>query len=174
MKNTLLFLFSFFPNVIATVDLKPYDSDNAVIFIIKNFGINTDGELKGLKGTIKWDAENPPSSVFNVSVDVKTINTGIEMRDNHLKNEEYFDAEKYPIIQLASTAVSADNITGNLTIKGITKEVTFPYKATAYSGYYLFEGSFSINRKDFGIGAGSMSLGTAVTVNLKVKAKPLQ
>ena len=153
------------------IDLKPFDADNAVTFAIKNFGINTNGEMKGLKGIIKWDDSNPSASVFNVTVDANSINTGIDMRDNHLRDEEYFNVKKFPVISFVSTAVTATNVTGNLTIKGITKQVSFPFTVKPSNGTYSFEGSFTINRKDFGVGGSSMSLGNNVTVNLKVLAK---
>jgi polyisoprenoid-binding protein YceI len=152
-------------------DLKPVDASEAVTFAIKNFGINTNGEFKGLKGTIKWDPSNPSASIFNVTVDANTINTDIDMRDSHLRKEEYFNTEKYPTINFVSTAVTANNVTGNLTIKGVTKQISFPFTVKPSAGGYLFEGSFEINRKDFGVGGSSVSLSNNVTVNLKVQAK---
>ena len=59
---------------------QPVDDKSEINFAIKNFGINTNGEFKGLKGIIKWDASNPSASVFNVTVDANTINTDIDMR----------------------------------------------------------------------------------------------
>lgn len=167
----ILFLPAFIVMSFVSGDLKPVDSNEAVTFTIKNFGINTSGGIKGLKGVIKWDAANPATSVFNVTVDATTINTGIEMRDNHLKKDEYFDVEKYPVISFVSTAVTASNVTGSLTIKGVTRQVSFPFTVKPSGGGYLFEGSFTINRKDFGVGSGSVSLSNSVTVNLKVQAK---
>ncbi|CAN5649860.1 hypothetical protein BH10BAC2_BH10BAC2_00460 [soil metagenome] len=152
-------------------DLRAVDTNEAVTFTIKNFGINTGGGIKGLKGIIKWYAVDPAASVFNVTVDAGTINTGIEMRDNHLKKDEYFDVEKYPVISFVSTTVSASNLTGNLTIKGVTKQVSFPFTVKPSNGGYLFEGAFIINRKDFGIGGGSVSLSNSIMINLKVQAK---
>ena len=154
-----------------SAELKPVDTSEAVTFTIKNFGINTKGEVKGLKGTIKWDAANPAASVFNVTVDAKTINTGIEMRDNHLRKDEYLDTDKFPVISFASTSVTANNIKGNLTIKGVTKEVSFPFTVKPSNGGYLFEGEFEINRRDFGVGGGSVSLSNSMKVSLKVQAK---
>lgn len=171
MKNIFLVLFSLLISF-AVIELKPVDSDNAVTFVIKNFGINTKGELKGLKGTIKWDSDNPSNSSFNVSVEVATVNTGIEMRDNDLKKESYFDVEKYPTIQLVSTKITNDSVMGNLTIKNTTKQIGFPYSVTELPGGHLFEGSFSINRRDFGVGGGSFTLSENVEVTLKVKAYP--
>ncbi|CAN5236906.1 YceI family protein [soil metagenome] len=162
----LLIIMSF-----TVADLKPADTDQAVTFTIKNFGINTKGEIKGLKGGIKWDPAKPASSAFNVTADVNTISTGIDMRDSHLKKEEYFDVAKFPAISFASTAVNNGNVTGNLTIKGITKSINFPFTVTPSGGGYIFEGEFTIDRKEFNVGSGSMSLGNSVTVHLKVQAK---
>lgn len=170
MKLTTLLLLSWLSPSIALTELKPVDTDSKIGFVIKNFGVNTNGEFKGLTGKIKWDESNPASSVFNVSVDVKTINTGIEMRDSHLKKEEYFNVTKYPTINFSSSAVTATNVTGNLTIKGISKQVSFPFTVSRAANGFVFEGSFTINRKDFDIGSSSFSLGNEVTVNLKVKA----
>jgi polyisoprenoid-binding protein YceI len=171
MKRFLLFLFPCFLMSFASVELKPSDGDNSVTFTIKNFGINTKGEFRGLKGNIKWDAENPANSSFDVSVDVHTINTGIELRDKDLMKESYFDAEKYPTIKFVSTKVSADNVTGNLTIKNVTKNISFPFSVSPSGKGYLFKGDFSINRRDFNVGGGGV-LGENVDVKLNVLASP--
>jgi len=105
-------------------------------------------------------------------LDVNTISTGIEMRDNDLKKESYFNAEKYPTINFVSTAVNSGNVTGNITIKGVTKQINIPFTATAAGKGYLFEGKFSLNRKDFGVGGGSVVLSDHVDITLKVQAQP--
>ena len=176
MKLPLIAFFVLVCCAFATVDLKPVDSDDAVKFSIKNFGIGTGGELKGLRGLIKWDAANPAASSINVSVDVSTINTGIDSRDNHLKKEEYFNVAKYPVISFVSESVSAENgslqATGNITIKGVSKRITIPFTVSASDNGYLFSGNFTVNRRDFGVGGGSMVLGDEVKIALKVKANP--
>lgn len=164
---TPLLLFAF-----TIIDLKPVDADDSVTFVIKNFGINTKGSFKGLKGSIKWDAANLSNSSFNVSVDANTINTGIDMRDNDLRKENYFNVEKYPTINFVSTAVSATNVTGNITIKGITKQINIPYTVKSSGNGYLFEGKFSLNRRDFNVGGSSFTLSNNLEVQLKVLATP--
>jgi polyisoprenoid-binding protein YceI len=158
----------------ALLALRPVDSDNAVTFVIKNFGINTKGELKGLKGNIQWNEENVAASSINVSVDANTINTGIDARDKDLKKEEYFNTDKYPVISFVSTAITPGSdthkVTGNLTMKGVTKTITFPFTATKTANGYLFSGSFTINRLDYGVGKNSMVLNDDVDVTLKVQA----
>ena len=158
--------------VIAGTSLKPVDNDGAVTFVIKNFGLNTNGSFKGLKGAINWDPSNPSASLFDVTIDASTINTGIDMRDKDLQKEAYFDVEKYPTIHFVSTKVSTGNVTGNLTIKNVTKQISFPFTVKNSVNGYLFEGSFTINREDFGVGGNSMVLSDEATVKLKVQANP--
>ncbi len=172
MKISILFIcIAIIISSFTIILLKPVDSDDAVTFTIKNFGINTNGNFKGLKGTINWDTADPSQSNFDVSIDANTINTGVDARDSHLQKEEYFDAEKYPLITFKSTVVTSTNITGSLTIKGITKFISFPFTVSKLPDGYLFAGSFSINRRDFNVGGSSMVLGENVVVNLKVLAK---
>jgi polyisoprenoid-binding protein YceI len=172
MKKYLLLFIPLLLFAFTVVNLKPVDTDDAVTFTINNFGIPTKGSFKGIKGTIKWDAANLSSSSFDVSVDVNTISTGIDIRDNDLKNETYFNAAKYPTINFVSTAVNATNVTGNLTIKGITKQINIPYTAKPSGNGYLFEGKFSLNRKDFNVGGSSFTLSDNLDVQLKVLANP--
>lgn len=149
----------------------PVDAGNAVTFNIKNFGIGTKGEFSGLKGTINWDASNPSNSFFDVTVDAATINTAIKARDNDLRGEKYFDVQNYPVIRITSTKISDGQFTGKLTIKGITRPVSFPFTATAEGDGVNFKGSFSIRRSDFNVGGGSAVLSDHVDVELNVSAR---
>src|SRR5689334_22641583 len=144
MKKYLLLLvpvglFSF-----SLSDFRPIDKSNSVTFAIKNFGISTKGELQGLKGGIKWDEANPAYSSFDVNVDVNTINTGIDMRDKDLKEAKWFNVSKYPTINFKSTRVTSTSVTGNLTIKGVTKQISFPFSVTPVASGYIFEGEFPL------------------------------
>jgi len=155
----------------------PTDAGSKVYFVIKNFGINTGGTFNGLTGTINFDPNNLSTASFNVSVDGKTIDTDIEGRDNHLRKAEYFDVEKYPKISFRSTKITTTNkegylyITGVITIKNVSKEISFPFKQTSKDGGILFEGDFKLNRKDFGVGGNSFSLSDEVSIDLLIFAK---
>lgn len=157
----------------------PVDSASKVHFVIKNFGINTGGDLTGLKGNITFSPDNLPASKFNVSVAASTVNTDNSMRDKSLVSDEYFDAEKYPLLTITSTKVEKTNktgagfyyFTGNLTIKGVTKTISFPFQAKEENGGYLFTGTFKINRTDFGVGEQNIVLSNLVDVTLSVFVK---
>ena len=163
----------------AAHNFSPTDTGSKVRFVIKNFGINTGGTFEGLSGAIVFDSTNLSTASFDVSVEAKTVDTDIEARDNHLRKEEYLDVEKYPTLNFKSTKITKTNkpeylyIFGNLTIKGVTKEVKFPFTYTPKDGGYVFEGEFTINRRDFAVGGRSFSMSDELSVELSVFAKKL-
>ncbi|MEO8713059.1 MAG: YceI family protein [Parafilimonas sp.] len=175
MKATLIFVFLFAGLfAVKAQQYKPVDEKSEIKFIIKNFGLNVSGSFNGLNGSIIFNASNLSASSFNVSVDVNTINTGIDMRDSHLKKEDYFDAEKYSTIRFVSTSITGNQngyaINGNLTIKGTTRAVSFPFTVQNQDNGLLFTGSLSINRKDFNVGGSSAVLSNNAEIQLKVFA----
>ena len=155
----------------------PTDAGSKVRFVIKNFGINTGGTFEGLAGSVVFDPANLAGASFNVSVDAKTVDTDMEARDNHLRKEEYFDVEKYPKLSFRSTKITTTNKEGYLfmfgviTIKNISKEISFPFKQTSKDGGILFEGEFKLNRRDFGVGGKSFSMSDELNVELSIFAK---
>ncbi len=175
----LFFSFLLISVVVFSQKYKPADAGSKARFIIKNFGISTGGDISGLKGDISFMPATISASSFNVSVNVNTIDTDNGMRDKDLKGKNYFNAEKYPEIKLVSTKISTTNktksgwyfFTGNLTMHGVTKLVSFPFTAVQKGDDYLFTGSFTINRLDFGVGSSSAVLSNPVKVSLSVLAK---
>jgi polyisoprenoid-binding protein YceI len=161
----------------AQMILTPTDEGSKVNFVIKNFGIKTGGDLTGLKGTIKFDPKNMSVWAFDVTVEASTINTDNNSRDKHLKKADYFDVAKYPTIHILSTKISATNNPGiyllnaNLTIKGVTKPVSFNFKVNNLNNGYLFTGEFPMNRRDFKVGGNSVSLSDNLNVSLSIFAK---
>jgi Uncharacterized conserved protein len=160
-----------------TQNYTPVDEGSKVHFVIKNFGINTGGDFSGLKGTVTFNPGNLKTSVMNVSVAVKTIDTDNETRDGHLRSDSYFDAEKFPLITITSTKIDKNNksgsyyFTGTLTMHGVTKIISFPFTATLQDNDYLFTGKFDLNRLDYGVGEPSSILSKTVKVSILVLAK---
>lgn len=151
------------------------DNSKGVTFEIKNFGIVVEGSISGLAGEIEFDSQNVATAVFKMSVDASTVNTGIVLRDNHIKKEQYLDVKNYPNINFQSKEVIKSDkpntwiLTGELTIKKITKEISFPFSVSQNDGRTNFKGEFRINRRDFGVGGKSISMGDEVRVVLNVK-----
>ena len=153
------------------------DEMSTIKFTIKNIGINTSGTFKGLEGAIHFIAADPSTASFTVSIDAATINTNITARDNHLRKEEYFNVKQFPRIHFVSKQVTGYGqagmfiMTGTLTIKGIAKEISFPFKIQQQSNGILFIADFKLNRREFSIGSGSMVMSDNLSVSLSVFAK---
>jgi len=178
LKNILVCLLFISTNVVAQ-NYNPVDKGSKVHFVIKNFGINTGGDFSGIKGEIHFLPDNPEESKFDVTVSSSTIDTDNGMRDKNLASDEYFGATKFPVIQLVSTKITKTNktedgfyyFTGNLTIKGVTKPISFPFQAKKINNDYLFTGNFEIDRTDFNVGEKNIVLSNYVAVSLSVMTK---
>ncbi|OCX54800.1 hypothetical protein BEL04_04495 [Mucilaginibacter sp. PPCGB 2223] len=154
--------------------LDPMHSE--VQFKVKHLVISTvTGSFKTFEGTVTTQGDTFEGAEVEFSLDVNSIDTNQEMRDNHLKGPEFFDAEKYPKITFKSTSLTDDKLTGDLTIKDVTKTVTLDVEhggsATDFYGNLKagFEVSGKINRKDFGLTWNGVTEAGAVVVGEDVK-----
>lgn len=177
MKFVILSVLTLFITInLCAQSLAPVDSASEITFKIKNLGFNTTGSFSGLAGTITFLPDNPDGCNFDVHIDAKTVNTGVELRDDHLRSADYFDAKNYPQIRFVSVKVSSTKkngtlfVSGKLTMKGITKDISFPFTAQPVQDGYLFNGQFKLNRRDFKVGGGS-TVSDKLTVSLKVVAR---
>jgi polyisoprenoid-binding protein YceI len=120
------------------------------------------GGFENFSGTIKFDEENPTSTMIDVDVDLNSINTRDEKRDGHLKSPDFFDVATYPTMKFVSTRVEQidDNngrLYGQLTIKNISKEIVLDveYAGVAKSPWGVesagFSASGNIDRKEWGL-----------------------
>jgi len=179
MKKILFILLFFATSALYAQNYTPVDEGSKVHFTIKNFGIKTGGQLKGLNGEILFSTTDPSSCRFNVTVAASTVDTDKESRDRSLKKSEYFDVEKYPEITITSTKIDKTNktetgfyyFTGTLNLHGVTKTISFPFHVEKVNDNYLFTGEFEINRLDYGVGSSSAVLSDIVNVSLSVLAK---
>ena len=148
---------------------------SSVTFKINNAGIPVNGSFGGLIADIKFDADNLAKSSMEASIDVNTINTGINLRDNHLKKEEYFNVTVYPKISIVSTSFSKDNeqlFKGffKLTIKGTTKDIVIPFSYSESGNSVIFQATFSLDRRDYNVGKNSLIMADEVTVHIVISA----
>lgn len=120
------------------------------------------GAFNEFEGQVVVDGDDLTASTATVTIQAASIDTRNEQRDGHLKSNDFLSMEEFPTITFVSTSVekTGDNsldLTGDLTIKGVTKSVTIPFDfegaATDPFGNARvgFEGSVTINRKDFGV-----------------------
>jgi polyisoprenoid-binding protein YceI len=142
-----------------------------VAFFIKNAGITVEGSLEGLEAEVEFHLRKPAKNRITASLDPSTIQTGIKIRDKHLKRADYFDIEQYPKITFESIGFSKtdkNELIGTflLTIKGIEEEVEMPITYTNASDKLTLSGSFILNRLHFDLGDNSIILSDDVEVQL--------
>ena len=106
---------------------------SSIGFSVHQFLGATRGKFMKFEGKIDIDREHPENSSVTARIDVRSINTGIEKRDNHLRSPEFFNVEKYPEITFKSRSVKqsgaqAGDILGDLTMHGVTKSIILHVK----------------------------------------------
>ncbi|TAM99215.1 MAG: YceI family protein [Chitinophagaceae bacterium] len=167
IKRITLTLVSFVLtlSVFAQTSWKSDPNHSKLTFSTVHLGISdVAGLFNSFDATIIANKEDFSDAVFELFVDVKSINTEIEVRDNHLRSEDFFHVEKFPIMTYKSTSiqkVGTDRykIIGNLALHGVTKEVVMdlwyrgtienPQSKDITSGFQL---TGTLKRSDFNIG----------------------
>ncbi|WP_310529734.1 YceI family protein [Nocardioides sp.] len=137
------------------------------------------GQFGAFEGTASIDTATPANSKIDLTIDVTSVDTGNGDRDGHLKSGDFFDTETYPSIRFVSTDVTRDGdvwaVTGDLTIKDVTKPVTIDFEQTGSAldpfgnTRVGFEGETTVNRKDFGLTWNAALETGGVLVSDKVK-----
>ena len=144
-------------------------------FQIKNFGITVDGGFKTTDIKTNLDTKNLSNSYINATIIVNSIFTGIEARDEHLLETDYFDALNHEKITLKSSKLKKDtngNITlfAKLSIKGIIEEMEIPLEVFEDSSTLVLKASMMINRKNFSVGGRSILLSNNVKIQVEYSA----
>lgn len=154
-------------------------------FAVKHMGISTvRGTFTKLSGNAQYDPANTSNDSVQVTIETASVDTRVEMRDNDLRSDHFFDVQKYPTMIFRSTKVeSAGNgklkITGDLTIRGVTKPVTLdvdgPSKSVDDGHGHLHmgvSGTGTLNRTDFGMTGYQGMVGNEI--NLTIDAELVQ
>lgn len=158
----------------STWNLDPTHSE--IVFKVKHMMISTvTGNFNEFEGSLTASSENFEDADFNMNITTASIDTNNADRDNHLKSTDFFDAENNPTITFKSTGYSDEKLTGDLTIKGVTKTITLDleYNGTAVDPYGQtksgFEAVGKINRKDFGLTWSAVTEAGSVVVSDTIK-----
>jgi len=165
------------------------DPDHSVAaFVVRHMMVaNVRGQFNRISGTINFDPDDIAKSSVEVLIDASGIYTGIPKRDDHLRSPDFLDVEKFPHILFKSAYVAGAGenrlkITGQLTIHGITKQVTLEadYTGPEKSPYGEisrgFTASVSINREDYNImwnvllESGGVMVGKEILITLEIEA----
>jgi polyisoprenoid-binding protein YceI len=176
------------PAAAAPVTYQIDTSHSVAAFSVKHLMVsNVRGELGAVTGTVVYDKDDVTKSTVEASIDVKAINTRDEKRDGHLKSPDFFDVAKYPTITFKSTKVEKAGdklkVTGDLTMRGVTKPVTLDVEVPgaevgmkAWGVLKTGTGATTVlNRKEFGVSWSALAdnggavVGDEVKVNLELE-----
>lgn len=145
----------------------------SVSFSIKNAGLTVEGSFQGLTYNLYWDDQGPQNSILEATLKVETIETGIDLRNQHLTGKSYFNGQQYPEINMKSTAIRVINakegkFVGDfvLTIKGKERTLEIPFSYIKNS----LKSTFEINRLDFGVGGSSFTMSDTVKIEILINA----
>jgi polyisoprenoid-binding protein YceI len=167
-----------------TWTIDPVHSD--VSFTVRHMMVSkVRGKFHGVSGSIVL-ADDPFASTVTADVDLATIDTGNEQRDEHIRSADFFEVATYPTMSFRSTGVKAKGddfvVTGDLTLHGVTKPVELALEVNGftkdpYGGTRAgFTATTSINRKDFGItidmpmDGGGAVVGDKIQIALEIEA----
>ena len=155
---------------------------SSVKFSIRHFVAKTTGNFADFTGTLKIDRDDLTNSSVEAQIQIPSVDTDSEKRDAHLQEDDYFDAPTHPVMTFQSTeweAAEGENqfkVTGDLTLRGITKEVVLDVELLGFGegmrGAYLsgWEATTTLDRTDWGINGGRPAVGTDVDVTINIEA----
>ena len=157
-------------------------------FAVKHMMVSTvHGSFSGLKGTVDYDAGDLAGAKVTLTIDATTVDTRNDNRDKDLKSPNFFDIEKYPTITFVSKRVAPGSpgkfqLIGDMTIHGVTKEVTFnvegpalPIKDPRGNLHSGATATTTVNRKDYGLtwnktlDGGGVMVGDDVAITVEVE-----
>ncbi|EMK0759212.1 polyisoprenoid-binding protein [Acinetobacter baumannii] len=167
----------------APVDYKIDPTHTATVFSWNHFGFSTpSANFSDIQGVIKVDNAKPANSSVNVTIPLSSVNTNVPALDKEFQEEAWFNAAKYPNITFKSTKVETKDkkhfkITGDLTVKGITKPVVLDAVLNKQGEHPMakvpaigFNATTLFNRSDFGLGNYVPNVGDKITVNITTEA----
>ena len=158
-----------------------------VAFAVRHLMLSTvRGRFGAVSGSVKWNDAEPSKSAVDVTIDVKSIDTRQEMRDNHLRSPDFFDAANHPTIHFVSKRVEGElsgdfRVVGDLTIRGTTKEISLDVSLQGRGrdpwGHERagFEAKGKINRSEFGLTwnqaleTGGVAVGDEIKISIDVE-----
>jgi polyisoprenoid-binding protein YceI len=173
------------PAVLANETYRFDPSGSMIGFSVHQFLVTTHGKFTKFTGKIDVDREHPENSSVTAQIDVRSIDTRIKKRDDHLRSAEFFNVEKFPQMTFKSRSVKrtgpqSGDIVGDLTIHGVTKPITLHVKLltplTQASQTRWTVTTEPITRRDFNLmfapAAESVSgISQTVAINIEIEAK---
>ncbi|HQR46051.1 MAG TPA: YceI family protein [Thermoanaerobaculia bacterium] len=162
-------------------------SHSKVGFEVRHFVADVKGRFNDFSGVVRLDAAKPEACSVELTVKVASVDTFEPQRDAHLREPDFFDAARHPEIRFVSRKVARRSdteweVTGDLTMKGVTKEVLLPvtFKGITRDSWEreraVFEASLTLNRQDYGLNwsrlfdQGGFVMADDVAVSIRLEA----
>ena len=174
MRSLLLICGLVFATTRNSIDHWNPDASKAKI----NFSVDgpfgtVHGSFSGLKATIGFSEKDLAGSSISASIDAKTVSTGISLRNSDLRKKEiWLNADRYPVISFKSRKIEKTptgfKVSGDLTLKATTRLIEIPFTFTPSGAAGTFQGKFSINREDYGVGKKGGSVGKIISISLEI------
>ena len=162
----------------------PIDSWHSNIQFTVKFGdiVDVQGTFNEFEGAITFSDQDPLQLSATVIIDVKSIDTNVDLRDTHLKGDEYFGAEKFPQIKFVSDHITKRKgdyfLNGVIEMRGVKKNIAIQYQQLSSEKLdpwknprVTFSGKTTLNRKDFQIAPSNTSISDEVTISLTISAR---
>ena len=179
----VLSAFAMVPAAVAQAGTWQIDPNHSSAqFSVRHLGVSTvRGAFMKVSGSAQYDPADPTKDSLNATIQAASVDTRVEMRDNDLRSPNFLDAQKYPTItfqsrQVKSVGTGRMQITGDLTIHGVTKEVTLDVDGPSASikdpwGNQRIGASAStkVNRKDFGVNGAAGVVGDDINITIDVE-----
>lgn len=145
-----------------------------VTFVIENAGLEVEGKFDQVSGQFVTDSAGVKPVLVTGVAKVKSIDTGIGLRDRHLQAKDYFFASQYPELRMQLLGIEGNKARFAVIIRGKSKTYLVPYIWNQQAGKGQFKCSFNLNRLDFGVGGSSLITANevAVSIELDLRKKP--
>ena len=172
----------------STLDWEVDEDHTEINFVTRHFFTPVRGSFGGYDVQLDYDKEQPERSTVAVTIDVASVDTGNERRDEHLRTGDWFDAERWPTISFRSTSVRQDApdrlvAEGELTIRDVTRRVELPITILGVQDIPApmqemlmgaqrvasFHTTLTIDRREFGVGTGSWAQTAIVGGDIEIE-----
>ena len=139
--------------------------------------MNADGRFHRFRGEVTVDPQDLATARISLSIEAASIDTGIGLRDSHLRSADFFDVERFPTVTFESLRVEAAGrratVTGRLTLRGVAREIAVPVDVAVSDVALVATGELVMNRRDYGLDYNSSvnPIGNEVRVSFTIRAR---
>lgn len=167
--------------IAAAVPLKTDPAKSSVSAVFKQMNVPVEAPFRSFSAAIDYDAAKPAASKANVQINTASFDIGDPMYNKEVAKKEWFNSAQFPKASFVSTSIAPSgagklNVSGKLTLKGKTADVTFPLAVKTEGGKQVFEGQLPIKRLAFNIGEGEWKdtsmVADEVVIKFRVTAAP--